>query len=219
MPAVAFDLDDTLCDWATGIDGALAAVTDPETAQRFRDAVAEHAWLRRDGIVVSRRHWMTVRDPQRFWREAADPDSDIEQLCRAYRDHLSWPLYDDVIATLDELAGGTRLALLSNAPTALERAAAAGILGYFEVALTAPDDRKKPHPDAFDALLDALALPASEVVYVGDDAEEDVEGALAHGMHAVWLDRHHTGWQPPDGALTITSLRELHVVLASLARE
>lgn len=210
VSAVAFDLDDTLTDWSAAIDGALSEITDPATAERFRAAVREHAWLRRDGAVVSRRHWMTLNNPDLFWSAALDRDgAEAAEMAERYRAALEWSLFDDVLPTLDALAPYVRLALLSNAPRALERAERVGVLDRFEVALSAPRDRMKPHPDAFDALLDALHLPAAEVAYVGDDAEEDVEGALAHGMLSIHLDRHRSGWRPPAGVITIHSLTEL----------
>jgi putative hydrolase of the HAD superfamily len=213
LQAVAFDLDDTLTDWSAAIDRALVEVTDASTAARFRKAIEEHAWLRRDGTVVTRRHWMTLNDPLRFWRSAVVDGEDVEELAALYRDALRWPLFDDVLPTLDALAARVRLALLSNSPNALERAAAAGVLDLFEVALSAPPDRMKPHPDAFDALLDALALPAAAVAFVGDDAVEDVEGALAHGMPTVWLDRHRSGWHTPPGVITVHSLTDVPAAL------
>jgi putative hydrolase of the HAD superfamily len=220
VAACAFDLDDTLCDWSAGIDAVLADLVDAATARRFRAAVVEHAHLRLDGVLLSRRHWMTVRDPELFWAEALESsrqrDGEVARLAAAYRERLSLPLFADVLPALDALAGRTRLALLSNAPRALDRARRVGILDRFEVALSAPEDRRKPHPDAFDALLGALALEPREVVYVGDDPEEDVAGALAHGMHAVWVDRIDSGWRPPGGAHRITSLLELPDLLDRL---
>jgi putative hydrolase of the HAD superfamily len=220
IAACAFDLDDTLCDWSAGIDTVLAELVDVGTAERFRAAVVEHAHLRHDGVLLSRRHWMTVRDPGLFWAAALESghqqDGEVARLAAAYREQLSLPLFADVIPALDALGNRTRLALLSNAPRALDRARRVGILDRFEVALSAPEARRKPHPDAFDALLGALGLEPQHVVYVGDDPEEDVAGALEHGMHAVWVDRIDSGWRPPAGAHRITSLVELPDLLDRL---
>jgi putative hydrolase of the HAD superfamily len=214
--AVVFDLDDTLFDWSTGIDRALARVTTPQVAARVRAAIAEHAWLRRDGAVVSRRHWMTRRDPGFFFASAlgdgADP-GEIARLSAAYVQALELPLFPDALPVLDALAGRVRLGMLSNAPQAVERAARAGIAGRFEVAMSAPLDRKKPHPDAFDAVLAALDLTPADVAFVGDDPEEDVEGALAHGMRAVWIDRIGSGWSPPAGVVHLRTLTDLPAAL------
>lgn len=46
----------------------------------------------------------------------------------------------------------------------------------------------KPHREIFQAALDALHLPAHEVLHVGDNERTDVGGALAMGLRAVRLD-------------------------------
>lgn len=209
--AVVFDLDNTLCDWSAGIDRFLQGFADQRVAERFRSLVAEHARLRREGTVIGWRHWMTRRDPEWFWTRAAPGASsdEIARFVEEYTKRLELPLFDDVISALSALAGRVRLALLSNGPHAVDRARNVGILDHFEVAHVAPRNRMKPHPDAFAAVLEALGLGHDAVVYVGDDLEEDVEGALASGISAVWLDRVGSGWPPPPGASRITSLDEL----------
>ena len=209
--AVAFDLDDTLCDWSAAIDRALEGLVDDATAQRFRAAIRRHAWLRDDGVVLSRRHWMTMRDPQRFWRIALPeaPNAEIDRLADAYTASLDLSLFDDARPTLDRLSGSVRLAMLSNGPHAVDRASRVGILELFEVALSAPPSTKKPHRDAFDLLVSELDLIPSAVLFVGDDPEEDVLGALDHGMRAAWIDRIDSGWTPPDEVVHLRSLAEL----------
>ena len=41
----------------------------------------------------------------------------------------------------------------------------------------------------FDALVAACGCPAGEVLMVGDDPVNDVQGAIEAGLQAVWLDR------------------------------
>ena len=48
---------------------------------------------------------------------------------------------------------------------------------------------EKPHPALFEELLEELRLPAAAVVHVGDSRRDDVEGAVAVGMRALWLTR------------------------------
>jgi FMN phosphatase YigB (HAD superfamily) len=48
---------------------------------------------------------------------------------------------------------------------------------------------EKPHPAIFDELLSNLQLPAGAVLHVGDSRRDDVEGALAVGLQALWLTR------------------------------
>jgi putative hydrolase of the HAD superfamily len=46
----------------------------------------------------------------------------------------------------------------------------------------------KPDPRVFSATVDALGLPASRILHIGDSTVYDVEGALAVGMQAVHMD-------------------------------
>ena len=46
---------------------------------------------------------------------------------------------------------------------------------------------RKPDSRIFEAALDGLRLPASEVVHIGDDVVADVAGAKAVGMRAIWF--------------------------------
>jgi putative hydrolase of the HAD superfamily len=52
----------------------------------------------------------------------------------------------------------------------------------------------KPEPRIFQQACDALSLPASEAVMVGDTPETDVRGAHRAGLRAVWLNRGHRDW-------------------------
>ena len=49
--------------------------------------------------------------------------------------------------------------------------------------------RMAQDPAAFAALADALGVPVSDLVYVGDDAEADAGGILCSGGRAVLIDR------------------------------
>jgi putative hydrolase of the HAD superfamily len=45
----------------------------------------------------------------------------------------------------------------------------------------------KPHPSAFQALLDAVGTTGEQAVFVGDRLHDDVSGAKALGMRTVWI--------------------------------
>ena len=101
--AVAFDLDDTLTDWSTGIARAAAAVGDPEISDRVRS----ETWVRRAGVVVDRQHWRTLHEPETFM---------AAELVEPFLAALDPPLFDDAIPALEALRGRVRLALLTNNP-------------------------------------------------------------------------------------------------------
>jgi HAD superfamily hydrolase (TIGR01509 family) len=98
---------------------------------------------------------------------------------------------------LDTLARRHRLALLSNfdhGATARRVLEEAGLTGRFEVILvSAEEGLRKPSPEIFARCCARLGLSPAACVFVGDTMEEDVEGADAAGMTAVWV---QPGWQP-----------------------
>ena len=196
--AVAFDLDDTLTDWWSGIARAATAVGAPEILDRVR----AETWVWRDGVVVNRHHWRVLHEPGTFM--AAEL---VEQFLAA----LDPPLFEDAIPALEALRGRARLALLTNNPYGAEVLDRHGLhIDVFDCVVVADPSVRKPDPRAFAPLVETLGLAPSEIAYVGDSVSADVEGALGAGMRAVWLNRWHDPWPLPAGVVSIASLAELH---------
>ena len=197
VQAVAFDLDDTLIDWSTGIARAAAAVGAPDIPERVRT----ETWVRRDGVVVDRQHWRTLHEPHTFMPDA---------LAGAFLAALDPPLFSDVAPTIDALRGRVRLALLTNNPFGTQVVERHGLhVDCFDCVVVADPRMRKPDPRAFGRLVAALGVPATDIAYVGDSVPADVEGAIRAGLRAVWLDRWGDPWLPPEGVVRITSLLEL----------
>jgi putative hydrolase of the HAD superfamily len=57
---------------------------------------------------------------------------------------------------------------------------------------------RKPAPAFFDAIIRAVDVPASQILFVGDDLGNDYEGAETASMRAVLLDPRRFG-SPEDG--------------------
>jgi len=74
---------------------------------------------------------------------------------------------------------------------------------------------RKPDPRIFELGLQALGLPAHEVVVVGDSYKKDILPALSLHCHALWLKGR--GWTAQEDAQSyphvITSLSQLLVLL------
>ncbi|KAB8142348.1 HAD family hydrolase [Chloroflexia bacterium SDU3-3] len=109
---------------------------------------------------------------------------------------------------------GLRIGLISNTiwPGALHREdlATCGLLQHIDHAIFSGDlGIWKPSPQIFQSMLAALGVAPSEAFFVGDSPQEDIAGAQAVGMPAVWLANREfpTGGIRPD--FTITSLTDL----------
>lgn len=115
------------------------------------------------------------------------------RLFRARYDEVCVPLtrlLPGVAGTLDRLdARGYRMGVATNKPSYFARRLldALGVGGRLPVVL-GPDlvAHHKPHPEMVHAVLEALGVPASAALYVGD-MEIDVETARAAGLPVVVL--------------------------------
>jgi putative hydrolase of the HAD superfamily len=74
----------------------------------------------------------------------------------------------------------------------------------------------KPDPRIFLHACTQLAVPAGELVHVGDAWEADVNGALGVAAHAVWFDPRHAARELPANVYGASSATELREVLARL---
>ena len=61
----------------------------------------------------------------------------------------------------------------------------------------------KPHEDIFHQAVNLAGVDKHEVVYVGDDPERDILGALSAGLHAIW---YNPALQPWPGGQTPTAV-------------
>ena len=195
--AIAFDLDDTLTDWHTGIARAAAAVGDPAILER----VVAATWVQRDGVVVNRQHWRVLHETAAFV-----PAELVEPFLSA----LDPPLFDDAIPALEALPGRVRLALLTNNPFGAQVLERHGLhADVFDCVVVADPSIRNPDPRAFTPLVATLGIDAREIAYVGDSITADVEGAGDAGLRAVWLDRWNDPWPAPADVVHIRSLMEL----------
>ncbi len=77
----------------------------------------------------------------------------------------------------------------------------------------------KPAPRIFELACDAMGVPPSQAVYIGDRRDVDAEGACAAGLHGIWIDRLGASAADPDVPLRrIRSLAELPAVLEQIGR-
>jgi len=104
----------------------------------------------------------------------------------------AWEVYPEVWATLAALREkGVRLGVVSNwderLPSLLE---SLGLAASFDAVVCSSEvGVEKPDRRIFRRALELLRADPGAALHVGDRRLEDVEGAIAAGMHAVQLDR------------------------------
>jgi len=130
-----------------------------------------------------------------------------------------YPLFPEVPEFLKALkAKGATLVLLTNGVPDLQREklVGSGLKGAFDLTLVSGEvGLGKPDPRLFRMALCAFGAPPEEAVMVGDNPERDVQGALAAGIRAVFVDRGH---RPPDprypAHLEVKDLKEALALLS-----
>jgi putative hydrolase of the HAD superfamily len=95
------------------------------------------------------------------------------------------------VEMLEELKGPYRLGLLSNfthAPAAFKLVDGLALTPFFDVLLISGElGYRKPHAMAFERLVADFGVDRSRVLYVGDNIEADINGALLAGIRPIWF--------------------------------
>ena len=211
---IVFDLDGTLLDH----DGAeLAALSklyptlfvgenEPQRWLAFPDfaaawhAAAERGWQRYVAGELTFAAQRTWRVQQVLaMRQEYSPDSQplteqevIDIFARylaLYED--SWSLYPDVLPCLEALSAYP-LGLITNGDGNQQRQKLqrTGIAEYFtSVVISGDIGVAKPQREIFERSAEELGLKPNELLFIGDNPQADVLGALGAGWQSIWLNR------------------------------
>jgi putative hydrolase of the HAD superfamily len=213
------------------LDQAALAATARRHARALWHACPDHAYWARIGMSSWEALWCRWEGPReplprmRGWsvdygrlawqRALSDQHVDDRELAadlaERYRDerrvrHL---VFTDAGPALSELAAHHRLGLVTNGAACLQREKldASGLGASFDaIVISAELGAGKPDPAVFREALRRLGDPPNATM-VGDSYARDVEGALAAGLDAVWLNR--PGAPRPDGAASPAAVPEI----------
>jgi 2-haloalkanoic acid dehalogenase type II len=145
------------------------------------------------GFVPYRTSWLAAgrRLLAPFGRESA-----AGQFAGVYADlHATAVIFPEVPDAMRALARHARIAVVANADhDYLMRCLHHNGLRFGLVVDSETARCYKPDPRIFQRACDALLVPASEAVMVGDTPDTDVQGAHQAGLRAVWLNRDHRDW-------------------------
>jgi putative hydrolase of the HAD superfamily len=226
---VTFDLDDTLWSVAPVMHGAEATLRDwlAEEAPLLGPVPIEHLWEIRGRLMQldpGLRHRMSElrrRILQIALREAGYADMQAAQLAeQGFQVFLQArhqvDLFPDVHATLETLATRYCLGVITNGNADVRRL---GLADYFRFALNAEDlGVGKPDPLPFNEALQRAGVLAHQAVHIGDHPGDDISGALAAGLQAIWFNPQGKAWTGEQPAhAEVRNLAELPAVLEQLA--
>ncbi len=211
--AVVFDLWNTLAHSQGGSPFQQAkALLRPEQLGDFaafqRDAMTR-PYLSRESFFAAWRERLGLDDAQEAALSVAFAKAESQA-----------ELFPEAAAALVATRAHARVALLSNTQRfdlgLLER------LGLTEAisirGLSADLGAVKPEPEAFEALAKRLGLFPGNLVMVGDSWNDDIEGALAAGWTAIWINRHGRTRPAHDPDAELVELPDLSQVAEVVER-
>ncbi|MDA1053784.1 MAG: HAD-IA family hydrolase [Planctomycetota bacterium] len=168
-------------------------LTQNEIARNFARVLKRHAYKLRTNEQIERDRWRQI---------VADVFTDIDeseplfrQLWNHFARSTSWAVYDDVPDVLAELhALGLITAIGSNFDDRLLAIAKelAPLNQTHAIFVSSQLGFTKPSIEFFRALEAELRLQPHQLLMVGDDVTNDIEGANQAGWHSLLLDRDKT---------------------------
>ncbi|MEK1908041.1 MAG: HAD family hydrolase [Pseudomonas sp.] len=224
---ITFDLDDTLWDVAPVMHSAEATLRDwlALHATRLGPVPIEHLWAIRSRLLSAdpglkhrlselRRRILfhALEDAGYAHGEAQELAEQGFQVFLAARHQVQ--LFPEVHPTLEQLAERFILGVITNGNADVRRL---GLADYFQFALCAEElGIGKPDPKPFLTALQHADVSAAQAVHIGDHPSDDIAGARAAGLRAIWFNPQAKTWsgeQLPDAE--IRSLAELPALLQS----
>ena len=224
---ITFDLDDTLWDVTPVMQDAEAALRNwlAMHAPRLGPVSVEHLWTIRVGLLqaepslkhrlseLRRRILLHALEDAGYTRHEAEILAEGGfQVFLTARHQIE--LFAEVHPTLEILANRFQLGVITNGNADVRRL---GLADYFRFSLCAEElGVGKPDPKPFQEALKRAGIDAEHAVHIGDHPSDDIAGAQAAGLRAIWFNPLGKPWeaaQSPDGQ--IRSLAELPALLHS----
>lgn len=240
--AAAFLATARLAATRRDVDADVLALGARSRARELWHASPTHAYCRRVGIssweglwcrfegddldVRALREWSPTYRRDAWGLALADQGIDDTALAAELAERFGeerrarHEVFGDAAGALNRLGESHTLALVTNGAACLQREklAASGLSGHFEAVVVSADlGAAKPDPSVFEAALSKLGVDAEHAVMIGDSIPKDVDGALAAGLGAIWVNRN--GQAAPDDRerpVEISTLSDLPAALAEL---
>ncbi len=204
VKAIGFDLFNTLIT----VDSLALS----EAEGRLTESLLESGLsIDREPFITSHRRWArcyleTTRNHgrethNRFWINAALMEAGFSlgpedpRISRAVNAYFSSfvdraGVIPGTFEMIESVSRYFRVGLLSNfthGPAAREILAVTGLEQYFGVTVISGEvGFRKPHRMVFDRLVEQLGVAHHQSIYVGDDPEPDITGAIGAGLQPVW---------------------------------
>jgi putative hydrolase of the HAD superfamily len=181
---------------------------DPSLYASARTAAIEEL-QRNHALVHDEEIWIAFTEQivLRMGGDAGGARACATDMVREWERHENFSLYEDALPVLDVLRRhDLKIGLISNGQRDLDEFATHHRLEVDAIVGSKAHGRVKPHASIFVAALRALDVSSAEVAMVGDSYEDDIEGARALGIRAIFLDRDGLRPEAPDRIDTLLAL-------------
>lgn len=220
---VLFDLDDTLCDYASARARRLEIAFRIAFEEAGIELDADIAELVAESIVLhphSTEHFGELLRKRGVESERAVLAA--RQWFGSNRFH-TLALYEDSLLTLETVrshAAIERIGLVTNGPTEVQRRKIEllGIERYLDFIVVSEEfGHWKPEPEIFAEALRLGRAAADETIFIGDSSENDIAGAQAAGIAGIWINPTGQEWDQscPAPTRSVTCLAEVRQLLAA----
>ena len=229
IEVITFDLDNTLWDVDKVIRNA-----ERETRAWFDTHVPElNATLKPEDLLAIRQRIVSERpslahDLSRMRREMFSQaiiavgrgEAESRQLAaQAFEVFLTERhkvnYFDDALDILERLASSHRLGALTNGNADIARL---GLDRFFGFAFSAADvGAAKPAPQMFHAALAFAEVAAHQMIHIGDNPIDDIEGANNLGIATIWVKLTETSPEAVTSATRVVSrLKDIPLAIAQI---
>lgn len=170
-----------------------------EIVRRFRQAFAD---TERSDCGSAGGEGLATSEAREFerWRrivsvvidDIGDTSACFDELYEHFARPQAWRCYDDVAPTLEALQqAGFMVAVASNYDHRLHPVCDGlpPLRGISRRIVSAEVGWRKPHRLFYESLVRVAACEPAEILMVGDDFENDITGARAAGLQAIFLNR------------------------------
>jgi putative hydrolase of the HAD superfamily len=198
--AVLFDAAETLFTTRGSVGEIYAAI-----ARQYGSTAAP------DLIQAAfRRHFrgsgpLSIQDEKMFWKDVVyrvfnevgmvkDFDAFFDLVYEKFRGAQGWMLFPETLDTLKQLKSlELKLGIISNFDSRIYPVLESlDIRDFFDAVIISSEvGYAKPSRQIFAAAVQALAVPAEEILMVGDSLDDDVDAAARCGLKAILVDRRN----------------------------
>jgi 2-haloacid dehalogenase len=198
LKLLSFDVFGTLISVREGSYGAFARILQAANAAHVDVKAFWEVW-EQNNIA---RYWGPYRSYKEICRDslaatfaAFGIKAGAESIAYYFDAFASFALYPDVVATLEQLAGRFKLAVVSNIDDDL--LAATPLKHSFDLVCTAERAKGyKPDGALFRYLLSQAGVERGEILHAGQSQFTDMVGAKPLGLTVAWINRRGVALSP-----------------------